>query len=140
MLVNRWAVLKTPIPINVSLKKTTAMVRCLCCLHNWLIDKKDTDILKSTASDRLSINNRGGRDVTRSSLDNVIAIEENRLDAFLDGGEHFDDTTPRHRRARQTRLFRNSLSSPRQNLMDKLSILGINERPSPMGSTTTNIN
>ena len=41
MLVNRWAVLRTPIPINVSIKKTTSMVRCLCCLHNFLINEKE---------------------------------------------------------------------------------------------------
>ena len=41
MLVNRWAVLRTPIPINISIKKTTSMVRCLCCLHNFLINEKE---------------------------------------------------------------------------------------------------
>ena len=111
MLVNRWAMLKTPISTNVSLKKS--MVRCLYCLHNWLIDKKDTDILLSIASDRLSINRRGGHNLTSCGLSIVIEIEENRLDAFLDGGDHFDDLTARDRRQHQRRLFQNSLSLPR---------------------------
>ena len=61
MLVNRWAVLRTPIPINISIKKITLMVHCLCCFHNFLIEQKDdTCILNSTAEDGLSIASWGG--------------------------------------------------------------------------------
>ena len=41
MLVNRWAVMRSPLALNISLSKTTSLVRCICCLHNWLIDQKD---------------------------------------------------------------------------------------------------
>lgn len=53
------------------------MVQCLCCLNNWLIDKKDMDTLTSTVSYGLSIENRGGCNATMSGLDNIIVIEGN---------------------------------------------------------------
>ena len=61
MLVNRWVVLRTPVPINVSIIKTTCMVHALCCLHNWIIDQNDkTDIDRATEQDTYSIIDRRG--------------------------------------------------------------------------------
>ena len=52
MMVNIWAVLRTLIPINMIIKKTTDMVRASCCLHNWLINEHDNGkVPQSTAAD-----------------------------------------------------------------------------------------
>ena len=34
VLVNWWAILRSPIPLNISLEQITSLVRALCCLHN----------------------------------------------------------------------------------------------------------
>ena len=68
MLVNRWVVLRTPVPINVSIIKTTCMVHALCCLHNWIIDQNDkTDIDRATGQDTyFIIDRRGGKIKTQT--------------------------------------------------------------------------
>ena len=45
VLVHRWGVLRSPLPMNISLKKTTSLVRALCCVHNWLIDQNEVNDL-----------------------------------------------------------------------------------------------
>ena len=49
VLVNRWGILRSPIPLNISLEKTTSLVRSLCLLHNWLIDEKDIENIPSSS-------------------------------------------------------------------------------------------
>ena len=129
MLVNRWAVLRTPIPLNISLYKTTALVRALCCLHNYLIDEKP---LVSTISDRRYITSRGGKPLLENNSNNV--------EELLFVGEHSDDyeMTETYNQAR--RLFRVHQLFPREYLLNWLEILGTVTRPKPMGTTTTNTN
>jgi hypothetical protein len=40
MFVHRWGMLRKPIPSNIGLKRTTALVMCLCRLHNFCIDSR----------------------------------------------------------------------------------------------------
>ena len=55
MLVNRWGLLRAPMPLNIDLPKITAMVRAMCCLHNWLIDiSEDEKTLYPLCSDAIS--------------------------------------------------------------------------------------
>lgn len=110
----------------------------LLSIHNWLIDKKDTDILLSAASNRLNITSRVGHNFSSCDLSSVIVIKENRLDSFLNGDDHFDDSIAGDRFNHQKGLFGTFLSLPRQKLMDRLNVLGINERLNHMGSTTAN--
>ena len=106
------------------------MVRCLCFLHNWLIDEVGgDDIPISTASDECAIVNRGG---------NIINAENNSVNIMTDGGDHFDDTLYNIRYNHQRHLFRQVAYNPRQDLLDKLAVLGIKKRLAPMGSTSTN--
>ena len=56
------------------------MVRCLCCLRNWLIDEVEgDDIPISIASDECAIVNRGG---------NVSNTENALTNVMVDGGNH----------------------------------------------------
>ena len=48
IFTHRWSILRSAIPMNVSVRKTVALVRCLAKLHNYCIDADDTDILLST--------------------------------------------------------------------------------------------
>ena len=59
---------------------------------------------------------------------------------MLDGGHHFDDAPLKDRYNHSRFLFRQAAYNPRQDLLDKTAILGIQSRPKPMGSTSTNNN
>ena len=75
----------------MSLKKTTALVMCLCKLHNFCIDVADTNIPENCDTDKLEISVNGGillQDVTGIGADEN---EEVRPVALLDRGHHFDD-------------------------------------------------
>ena len=135
MLVNRWAILCSPLPLNISICKTTSLVRSLCCLHNWLIDEKHENLPPSTAGDRFSSMIRGGE------LNSEILVGDDRvrMNRALDGGEHYDDVPYEERRNMERRFERdNTLPHPREELMNRLAYMGIDGRPQPMGSTTTN--
>ena len=41
MLVHQWGILRKPMPPNIPVKKITAMIMCLCKLHNYCIDRSD---------------------------------------------------------------------------------------------------
>ena len=93
---------------------------------------------KSTASDRCGISERGGATLSDEIIQgDELNIEENRLNCSFDGGVHFDDVPYTNQYNYQRSLFRNNNIHPRQVLMEKLNILGIEYRPKPMGSTTT---
>ena len=81
---------------------------------------------------------RGGINFTATNSDGVLLSDSDRLENMLHGGEHFEDVNERLVHRFVARFFRNSSISPRQDLMDKLITLGVSNRPTPMGSTTTN--
>jgi hypothetical protein len=92
MLVHRWGVLRKPMPNGYGLAKTTALVMCLCRLHNYCIDHREGNVRSPnsvpplTARDQADINVHGG-----------IPLDErnnNSPDQLLHGGEHFDDAPP----------------------------------------------
>jgi hypothetical protein len=60
MLVHHWGILHKPIPCCISIKKTAALVMCLCRLHNFTIDQEDTTIGNNTRLDDLNIAVAGG--------------------------------------------------------------------------------
>jgi hypothetical protein len=89
MLVHRWGILRKPIPSCISIKKTTALVMCLCRLHNFCIDQSDIKISSNTGGDDLNIALEGG--VPLEGVGNLP-------DQLIGGGCHFDDTTWNERR------------------------------------------
>ena len=52
MFAHRWAILRSSIPLNVSVRKTVAIVLALAKLHNYCcIDANDSAVPPSTAND-----------------------------------------------------------------------------------------
>ena len=52
MLTHRWAILRSAIPMNVSVGKTIALVLALAKLHNFcIVEADDTVVLPATARD-----------------------------------------------------------------------------------------
>ena len=125
MLVHRWGVLRKPMPVNVTITKTTHLVRALCILHNFCIDGKETNLPPVSATDRLSGLTAGG------FLDGDPLARPQQL---IDHGHHADDYNSRavrRQEAAQTNL-------PRDKLVDHLREMHITRRPAPRGSTSTN--
>ena len=107
-------------------------MRALCRLHNLLINENDIENLPSpTVKGMLSIIARSGE---LTSTENVNWIRS------LGRGDHLDDS-PRKERVRIQRVIFKTPDSqhPRKYLLHKLQVLGIDERPSPIGSITTNL-
>jgi hypothetical protein len=83
MLVHRWGILRKPIPYNITIKKTSALVLCLCKLHNYCIDMKESaQAAENTAADTLEISSNGG-----VPLDDPNGNPSQLLHA----GHHFED-------------------------------------------------
>ena len=64
--------------------------------------------------------------------------EESSLERLLGGGEHNEDFSRLNRKQISRSLFSSfpKEQHPREYLLHKLILLGITERPQPMGSTT----
>jgi hypothetical protein len=54
ILVHRWGILRKPIPMNISIKKTVSLVFALCKLHNFCIARKIA-MSQPTAEDKMNI-------------------------------------------------------------------------------------
>jgi hypothetical protein len=125
---HRWAILRSPIPMGVSIKKTVALVIALAKLHNYCIDCDDA-IVPSTASDEWQSEVHG-------AIPLVPLVEENHnLDVgitprqLLDGGNHFDDIGSNGRYNRQRRYTYMSESAgapqPREYLHSLVASAGV---------------
>lgn len=86
MLVQRWAILRAPIPRGITIKRTVAMVNALAKLHNFCIDEKEADVPALPPRDlvRVMTNERGFLPMEESGP----PLPPRQL---LDGGDHFDD-------------------------------------------------
>ena len=130
VLVYRWGILRKPMPNGISLNKTTSLVFCLCKLHNFCIDNKDSTPPPSMAQDEATISLQGGAPL--ESFDNGEESRENsgRPAQLLDGGDHLEDVD---RRARHTgaRAGTESLL-PREALLQHVRLQDL-QRPRPKG-------
>ena len=152
VLVHRWGCLRKPLPMNLSIPKITALVRCLCILHNFCINQR---LIRSNASQQKSRRpercdrvlsrdlshillsggfDNGAMDVSNSNFNN----SNNRLDALLDGGHHFDDVPSTRIRNNMLGVNLEDVNLPRDNMMKHLYIAGMRKRPAPKGSSSTN--
>ena len=120
MWVHRWAILRSPLPHNLSLKKIIALVHALARLHNFCIDEQPcaadfTDFPQPRGGDILAL-----MAVPNGFIDlEEVTRDDGRVDAIpqqlLGGGEHFVDV-PRMARRRG-----NVNDLPRTLLHDKVA-------------------
>jgi len=103
MLVHRWGMLRKPIPMNITVAKTTSLVMCLCKLHNFCIREQDI-VAQPLAKDVVNISSEGGMSLPRFDTSHNWDYDSNddRLDDLLDGGEHFDDVSRADRRRHES--------------------------------------
>ena len=127
MLVHRWGVLRKALPVNISIKKTAQLVRALCRLHNFCIDNNESVATSATAVDSYYGLSEGG------FAHNIASTRPQQL---MDGGHHFDDIPRPDRRVHERRTG----DLPREHFVKHLQAMGVQRRPAPKGSTTTNLN
>ena len=141
MLTMRWAILRSAIPMNVTIKKTVALVLALAKRHNYCIEVEDRrSDLTYIANDEWNSELNGSvplfpastapdlsEDGSSANYENVLPMQ------FLHGGKHFDDIggmIGQYNRQRQ--YNRNtSVPLPRDQLHLYVASIGIT-RPTPL--------
>lgn len=132
MFVKRWGVLRKALPAKMELRKITALLICLCKLHNycieWRLRKKEVEVVVApVAADNLDIVANGGISLVATS-DNTDSPEE-----FLNGGEHWEDTSETYRKQFARRGLEDpSARLPREHLLGLVEAGGF-KRPRPKG-------
>lgn len=144
MLTHRWSILRSAIPMNVSITKTIALVLALAKLHNYCIDNSDRESVQHTAEDEWQHEIHGAVPLTRGgttahaqllSNDYILAPEQ-----LIDGGNHFDDVggmAGRYNRQRQYDYSArvNQAPLPREQLHSYVTSSGL-RRPTPFPSSS----
>jgi hypothetical protein len=100
MFVQRWGMLRTAIPCNVSVPKTISLVLALAKLHNFCIDEAEVIPANLLSQDEQNITgNRNGSVplVADPLIAEIINVNTTTPRDLMGGGEHFDDA-PRHYR------------------------------------------
>ena len=90
MLVHRWGILRSAIPMHITIQKTVALVNALDKLHNYCIDQKnDTDTVCELTTEDLSniMMSEGGY----VSMERVDACDIELPVQLMDAGHHCDD-------------------------------------------------
>ena len=120
MLVQKWAILRSAMPMGIAIKKTIGLVIALMKLHNFCINEvdrvrgtmEDETTRTSSAADSFHFMNQAEGFVP------LDAVEEEVIPTQLLGaGNHFDDI-PRTSRYHQTGVAINQ--RPRMELHEKV--------------------
>ena len=137
MLTHRWAILRSAIPMNVSIAKTVALVVALAKLHNYCIDADERDIASNTARDEWISEVNGAVPLVPVDEDLQHVGNEVTPEQLLHGGHHFDDIGTAGRRTRQRRYERmaNGAPLPREALHSHVASIGVT-RPTVRPTTT----
>jgi DDE superfamily endonuclease len=122
-LVARWGILRSAIPLNTTIAKTTALVVALAKLHNFCIKESDAEAASMTDRDAHQIDLVGAIPLRHSFAANMPLPR-----ALLDGGHHFDDLDRNARRRREREDAVDAL--PRQVMHRLIESRGLT-RPAP---------
>ena len=94
VLVHRWAILRRP--LHCPLAKVAPLVMTLCRLHNYCIDMRERDALRTSDADAMfAINYMTALqnlpvDIIGGNAD-LVRLERGRPRQLLHGGSHFQD-------------------------------------------------
>jgi hypothetical protein len=94
MLVQRWSILWSAIPSNISLKKSIALVHALAWMHNFCINQQleNEEVPETTATDMYTlmtnVNGYVPLEVAQMQDGNNNVVLPTQL---LGSGDHFDD-------------------------------------------------
>ena len=129
MLVQRWSILRRPLPAAMGIHKITALTFSLCKLHNFLLDEKET-IAPQTSQDAAYGACRGNIGLESHG----VFTEELVPEDLLQGSEHLDnvDYSTVRREQYQTTINNRRLNQrlPREVLFDSVQRQGL-VQPTP---------
>ena len=132
MLTERWAILRSAIPRNMSVKKTIALVCALARLHNFCINQVDEGCLCTPShigSDALRNEERGAVPLVAGA--STVELSQGVPVQLMGGGHHFDDYD-RNTRRQFARQYQGELL-PRERLFHIIDEIGL-RRPQQMAS------
>jgi hypothetical protein len=112
MLVQRWDILRSAVPRNISIAKTITLVLALAKLHNFCIDAADEVVANPLLQDEhhMTTNESGSVPlVPNADASEVLGREVTTPDDLIGGGEHFDDAPRQYRRRQQDDYHRTGL-------------------------------
>ena len=117
MLVHRWGILRSAIPMGITIQKTVALVNALAKLHTYCIDRQDgTDAVCDPTTEGLAnITTSEGGFV---SMATVAACDVELPLPLMDAGHHFDDIPETQRRG--NRRQSTNIALPRTLLLNKV--------------------
>eukprot|EP00970_Alexandrium_tamarense_P005968 scaffold1001_cov191-Alexandrium_tamarense.AAC.9 len=94
----RWGMLRTAIPCNISVPKTISLVLALAKLHNFCIDEAEVVPALSQDEHNITANVNGSVPLIQNpQIAEIINVNTATPRDLMGGGEHFDDA-PRHYR------------------------------------------
>ena len=124
MLTHRWAILRSAIPMGISVKRAVSLVMALAKLHNFCIDETDADSIPSIlAADELEIEIQGGVPLETSPNGMLVPRQ------LLDSADHFNDLDRAARRRRERYYHNLNQQLPRDRLHDVIADANLS-RPS----------
>jgi hypothetical protein len=126
--VHRWGILRRPLPSSFGLARTTALVMCLCRLHNFCTDSSGANL--TPAEPPLLSDMAVG-----SPGDGVVQLEvtdDNPMSPvdLIDGSDHYDDIPRDTRRLYDRATARVAEILPQQVLLSSVVNQGL-KRPTP---------
>jgi hypothetical protein len=92
--VHRWSILRAPMPMNITVPKTMAIIIAMAKLHNYCIHKSDV------ADDAVPWYHMEMNGVPLLASDDAN-VDEALPRGLLDSGQHFGDTPENARRQRE---------------------------------------
>jgi hypothetical protein len=124
--------------MNVSVKKTVALVVALAKLHNYCIDNDDSSPASNTASDQWQHEVNGAVPLV-TITDSRLTSEDVVPEQLMDGGNHFDDVGGMNGRYNRQRRYDyisrvNGTALPRERLHSHIAATGLT-RPTPLPSS-----
>ena len=140
MLTHRWAILRSPIPMNVAVHKTVALVLALAKLHSYCIDAHEgayCETAFSTAADEWRNEASGAVPLVERQQHSEFGTSAVTPRQLLDGGHHFDDIglSGRYNRQRRYNYISDTagIALPRDRLHSFVADTGVT-RPTPRPS------
>lgn len=138
MLTHRWSILRSAIPMNVTIRKTVALVLALAKLHNFCIDSSDTCNHMQIAADEWHQEMNGAVPLvagqrSQAAGNNDIAVPEQLMHV----GHHFNDIGGTRGRRDRQRRYNNANHGeplPRDRLHSQVMDRNLT-RPTPLPSS-----
>ena len=94
--VHRWSILRAPMPMNITVPKTTAIVIAMAKLHNYCIDESDVAD-DAVPRERFNMEMNGIALLASDDANADVALPR----GLLDGGQHFGDMPENARKQRE---------------------------------------